>query len=75
MNFGSFIEMIKAGLKKISLGKDAHTPKSKGRKVTKPAKVSMTKKDEKKKTDVTKPAPNEKGKKKTSTGNKQKIKR
>ena len=75
MNFVAFIEMIKTGLKKISLGKDTHTPKSKGRKVTKPAKVSMTKKDEKKKTDVTKPAPKKEGKKKTSTGSKPKIKR
>jgi len=67
--------MIKTGLKKISFGKDAHTPKSKGRKVTKPAKVSATKKDEKKKTDVAKPAPKKEGKKKTSTGSKPKIKR
>jgi hypothetical protein len=75
MNFGAFIEMIKTGLKKISLGKDAHTPKSKGRKVTKPAKVSMTKKDEKKKDSTAKPASTKEGKEKTSTGNKRKIKR
>ncbi len=61
MNFGAFIEMIKTRLKKISLGKDAgNTHKSKGKKVTKPAKVSKTKKE---------------GKKKTSTGSKPKIKR
>ena len=60
MNFDAFIEMIKAVLKKISLGKDAHTPKSKSRKVIKSSKVSTTKKDEKKK---------------TPTGSKPKIKR
>ena len=45
------------------------------KKVTKPAKVSTMKKDEKKKTDVAKSAPKKEGKKKTPTGSKPKIKR
>jgi len=76
MSIGAFIEMIKTGLKKISWGKDAkHTPTNKNRKVTKPAKASTPKKNENKKDSTAKPASTKKGKEKTSTGNKRKIKR
>jgi len=76
MTIAAFIDMIKTGLKKISLGKDTgNTSKTKDRKVTKPAKASATKKDEKKKAAVAKPAPEKEGKKKTSKGDKPKSKR
>ena len=76
MNIGALIEMITTGVKKILGRKGAkHTPTTKNRKVTKPVKASTPKKDENKKDSTAKPAPNKEGKKKTSTGNKRKIKR